>query len=101
MPVLSEGPVLAAGAHDQADREREITAYRWVHWMRRSEGRFIPAGFSRAISGKCLVANSPCIGNRQRRGIGGAMFGAIFRETDCYSTATRYDEVGQRALLSL
>ncbi len=29
------------------------------------------------------------------------MFGAIFQEMDCYGTATSYNEVGERALLSL
>jgi len=32
MPVMPNAAILAAGAHDQADRDaREITPYVWVH----------------------------------------------------------------------
>jgi hypothetical protein len=31
MPVMPERPLLAAGAHDQADRDAGYQAVKWVH----------------------------------------------------------------------
>ena len=31
MPVMPERPLRAACAHDQTDRDTQITPYKWVH----------------------------------------------------------------------
>jgi hypothetical protein len=31
VPIMPQGPLSAARAHDQADWTRQITPYKWVH----------------------------------------------------------------------
>jgi hypothetical protein len=65
----------------------------WIAGVDGTDARGAAVG---SCGGRRSTARARC-----RAQIDGAMFGAIFQETDCYSTATSYNEVGERALLSL